>query len=615
MAVHESEPVSPAADPTGPHGPVALSTTRGRNLVPWAMLGAIGAVWRLMALEPPRTSEAVTLVVVALVWAIVLRLLATRPISAGSRVVLVGAAGLLLLAVAGLWVGRDSLLVALGGVLVVDASWPLQRPSLPWQRSRRFVAPLAVIALVVAQLQWVRLLPLPTVLALTAVAYLLALLPDPRVPERWRSAVASGSSSLISVLRSAWGRRGVRVWVGIGALALGVAALWSPVIEHLVTDPEFRVLGINDYPLHVEVGGRFSLFPYVNNAPHFLFHAATATWHLVFSLETAAVLAICSAITLSFVAVVVLMRQPTRVPPRLPLGMAVVVALWFFLAESPGLFAIWWGWVPSTSPIYTLHWWANPTWLTAMPFVVLTLPLVEAAIDAASARRRTAWPLVALGVVTVLGAVAKPALAIPLVPALPLYLVVVRRLPWDVVRTVLLWCAVPAGLIVFWQTWFLDSSDASQFSSGFTVEFIVDAPFGWSNVGWVFLFPFVLIVLAMALAGRDFFRDRSAQLVLTCLVFALPLMLFVNETGERSVHGNFAVPAQGCMTLLVLVSVRITACQLLDAWRTRSERRSAVVVVVVAAVALAFLAGGILSWLDGVGGASVPVDWLDNIRG
>lgn len=403
-------------------------------------------------------------------------------------------------------------------------------------------------------------------------------------------------------------------WAAVVMLGVAIAAIWSPTIWRLVHDGgSTRVLGINDYPLHVSVAGDFSLFPYVNSAPHFLFHATTAVWNLIFSLQTAAVLSVCTAVTLGFVAVVILMRQPQRTGARLPLTYAAAVTLWFYLAESPGLFAIWFGLVPASSPIYTIHWWGNPTWLAAVPFLVLTLPLLEWTISEAIEESSDRRPAVLLFVVTVLGTIAKPALAIPLIPALPIYLLWVRRLTWPAARSVLLACALPAALLVLWQIWFLDASNASEFSSGFAVEFIVDAPFGWSNVGWVFLFPFLPVVLAFVLVGRDFVRDRSVQLLLVCLAFAVPLMLLVNETGERASHGNFAVPAQGCMALLVLVSVRLVATRVLVAWRSRSLLDSRVVLGIVLILGTAYTAGGILSLLDGAGIVAIPINWLDSI--
>ena len=409
-------------------------------------------------------------------------------------------------------------------------------------------------------------------------------------------------------------RRRPSRWTVPAAVGLVIALLWSPVVHRLVTDWRSRVLGINDYPLHLQLADAFSIVPYVNNSPHFLFHAVTAFWSSVLPSPTAAVVTVVMFIWATFVAVAVLMEQSGVDGAALGTRTATALAAWYFLAETPALFALWSGVVPSTSPIYTVHWWGNPTWLAAFPFVVITIPLIERALAEPDRERWSGWAT-ALVVVTTVGAIAKPALAIPLIVGVPAYAFLVRRLPAATAWRLIGATSAPAAVVVAWQTWFLSTSSASRFGSGVTFKFIVDAPFGWSNVGLVWALPVLLPLAAMLIAGRAYWREPAVQLVLTLLAVAVPVMLFVTERGGRSSDGNLAVPTQACMALWILVSVRVAAQHIDRALRAGGMRALRPSMWVGLAVAVAFSAGGVLSYLHALDVADVPVDWVLAISG
>ncbi len=418
-----------------------------------------------------------------------------------------------------------------------------------------------------------------------------------------------GGGSADGVPRSATAQ-----WVRVGLVGFVVALFWSPVVDRLVTDWGSRVLGINDYPLHLELAQVFSISPYVNNSPHFLFHLVTAAWSVVLPDTTAAVVTIVVFIWATFLAVVVLMSQRDVRGETLGVAVSTGLAVWYFLAETPALFALWSGAVPPTSPIYTLHWWGNPTWLAAFPFVVITIPLVERALTEPQRGRWSRWEL-ALAAVTMVGAVAKPALAIPLVVGMPLYVFVVRRLPVARAWRLLAATTVPAAVVVAWQTWFLSTSSASRFGTGVRLQFIVDAPFGWSNVGLVWALPLLVPLTAMVIAGRDYWREPVVQLVLTLLAVAVPIMLFVTEQGSRTSDGNLAVPTQACVALWVLVSVRVAAQHIARSWRAGGPAALGPAEWIGLVVALSFSAGGVLAYLHALGAVDVPVDWVLAISG
>jgi hypothetical protein len=605
----------------GPHPGVGSSAAdrsiwlrRFRRWSPWAALGAAGASLRLFDQGGTAARAAVVLLGVAVIWALalaVLSVLGAPPVG----VVLI----LAILSVASIvftrpFLGRDSLLVGVAGVMVLDATFRRKRPSLPWLPRGSGVSLPALMVLVLAQYRWVSGWTLPGVVGLLLVAYTLALMPLPALfapsAAEW-ARVRSASATAWPRLKAIAGTSAARTFTIATALGL----VWAPVYWRLVNaSPTINVFGINDYPLHLEVARDFSLVPFRTNAPHFLFHAATAAWDLIVSSAIAPILTLSSATALSYVAVVVLFRQPSRGGVQLSAAGARVLALGYFMIETPALLALYWGAIPSTSPIYTVHWWPNPTWLVALPFMFFTLPLIERVIDGAGGGRDERAPWL-LGIVTVLGAIAKPGLALCLVPALPVYLVLVRKAGALALRRAVTWCVVPGAAVIVWQTWFLGLSSASQFSSGWTIDPVVDAPFGWSNVGVMFFMPFVPVLLALGVGRGAFLRERSVQLVLLCTTFALPLMLFVRETDERAQHGNLAVPMQACMTLLVALAIRFLGQHAVSSWRRhRAEGVPLPTSTVISAVAgCFFLAGGVLSLLDGVGLIHVPVDWLQLI--
>jgi hypothetical protein len=589
-----------------------------RRWLPWSALGATGPLVRLVILGGSSVRAAAILAGVAVVWAMVLAVLVAR--SRSSYVVL-PLVGILAVLVTGPFLGRDSLVVGVAGVLVVDAAIRRSEPSLPWHRRGSGVSVLALVVLVAAEYHWMGNVELWEVGLLLALAYGLAVAPLPLLFTPSASAAVAAVPSTAE-LRRRWhllaGRvRRVAAHPATRSWAVGglIGLAWAPVYWRLVnTSPAVAVLGINDFPLHLEVARDFSLVPFRTNAPHFLFHAVTAAWSLVLSSSVAPVVALSSATALSYVALVTLFEAPSRAGERLSTSWAQWLALGYFFAETPTLLALFTGLIPSTSPLYTVHWWPNPTWLMALPFMFLTLPLIERVIDDAVDERDSSAGVM-LGAVTVLGAIAKPGLALCLIPALPVYALFVRRSGAVAFRRLLLWCVLPGAAVIVWQTWFLGLSSASQFSSGWTIDPIVDAPFGWSNIGVEFFAPFLPVVLAAVATRGRFFRERSVQLVLLCSTIAYPLMLFVRETDERAQHGNLAVPTQACMTLLIALAVRSLAQEASSAVRERSDagRRPPALVVVSAVVAAAFLAAGVLSLLDGVGAVHVPIDWLETI--
>ena len=187
------------------------------------------------------------------------------------------------------------------------------------------------------------------------------------------------------------------------------------------------------------------------------------------------------------------------------------LALGYFLAESPTLLLIWTGVLAETTPFLAVHWWGNPTWLIALPFTLLALPMVDEFLSppaTSSPHPARRWLLTA---VLVLGLVAKPALGLCLVAAVPMLLLIRRadRATWERAAA---WIVVPTAAVVAWQIWFLRTSPRSQFGSGWTFDPVVEPVPGWDGIlSPLFWGPFVaIIVLAIWSSRGRFWRSRPS---------------------------------------------------------------------------------------------------------
>lgn len=518
-------------------------------------------------------------------------------------------------------VGRAPMLVALSGAALATAALVTGPTWAPSTSRARAPLALALSPLVVAQIAWIWWGRLPTVAALAACAAVLEL--GRRRPHlgsgtrrRWREvrwrARAAGRAD---VADPRW-----RAAVPALAVATAIAASWTPAIARLAHRPTVFVLGINDYQRHLEEAQRFALVPFHVGAPHLTFHVLTRVATPVLGAEWAPVLVLSLAVAAAVLAAANLLSLPCHDGHRLSAIAAVLMAGAYFLAETPALLLHATGIAAEDAPYLTVHWWGNPTWLMGLPFLFATVPLVQRLIDVECTPgapvtndegRRPRYLLLAACVMA--GALAKPSFVLVLVPALPTYLLAVRRAPARAVVAAVAWVSAPGAAVIAWQTWFLGSGQSTEFRSGWTFDPIVQPAFGWDRAGPAFWLPVFWVVLALLVTHGAFLRDPGVPVVLTCTAFALPLMLTVRETGEKAFDGNMAVPMQACTTLLVLLAVRACAVHVAGTWRTVEHRwhRPPPSVLAVSLLGVAFLAGGLLSHLDALGIVDVPTDWQD----
>jgi hypothetical protein len=604
---------------------------------PRASLDGRGAA----VLAPEVGEEAIWIIGLAsAIWLIFAMVVERRPVLVHlSAVCFVAASAAATAANAGRLPGAASAI----GVYVARAVFASWQPTAGWPPRRRRVAWLAVPPLMVAQVTWARgwgVLDQP--LSHGPIGYVVALLVALGAVElhhRWPAVIArmeaptvhfgegarrvAGAGRERAVLASgALRTRAANIdpsatrhrfrtrtvtamrWSAPGVL---VAVVWLPAIWLLCDRLDaFTVLGINDYPLHLEVAERFTLIPFATEGPHLLFHAGTAVARSALPDHTAPVAVIGVAIAAMVWAAVALLRAPDAVGRRLSMGHSQVMAVAWAFMETPAIVLMLVGVVDLATPVATVHWWGNPTWMVALPFAIAFLPAFEASVERSVASGRLAvGPVAGASVLLAVGAVAKPSFALCAVPVIPVYLALVRRAPMRLVGVVTVAVAGPTVLVVGWQTWFLATSPASRFSTGWTFDPVVAPAFGWGSVRPVLLLPLLVVALAVVVDARGLLRDTSVSFVLSCLAVAIPIMLSINETGERASHGNFWVPTQVCVSLLVLLSLRHIARRFWIDERTIPRWK----VIVVAAVGASFMAGGLVSWLTAADLISLQLTW------
>ncbi|MFM7068038.1 MAG: hypothetical protein ACKOYM_01135, partial [Actinomycetes bacterium] len=430
-----------------------------------------------------------------------------------------------------------------------------------------------------------------------------------------RRAVASGAATLWR--RGPATRIGNRPAVLLVAASVGVVALFAPLIWRLVnSDPPARVVGINDYPLHLDAVWTLRFWPLHVDAPHFLFHVLSAGIAPALGRQLAPVVVLLVAVLCTYWAAYAVVRGPLRDDPALTPVAGVWTALAFLFWETPTLLLIWLHLVPDSSRFMTVHAMYSPTWVVALPFALATVAMLDrvfarwAGPDGPSVQRHAA-----LGGVMVVGALAKPSFALVLVPGLLAYLLLFERRSGGEQRQSLraaaslwAWVAVPAALVMGWQVWFMAGSTSPVGGDTFRFAPISGPIFGWSQARWPFWLPLGWFAIVVWATRGQFLRERAVRLVGCCVVPAVAVFLLFTEVGPRAQHGNLGVPLQVCATLLFALSLR-SAASALGSWHRDLPRRIPVWFPVIVFCGALFIGSGVVAWADSLGILHVPINW------
>lgn len=425
---------------------------------------------------------------------------------------------------------------------------------------------------------------------------------------RWWRIVRRGARSGVRQIRPG-GRHHAVAIIAVGSVLL--AGLYVYPFWRMVNTPGALFLGINDYGIHLDSVRYFSLLPFRLNVPHFMFHAVSAAVDSMTSPSIGPVVTLCGAQVATFVTLIHLFRMRAPDSRTLGAGQATVAVGLFLVMETPTLVLLVLGIVPPTTRFMSVQALYSPTWVVGLPWAVLGIVLADGVLSDLPGRT-SGWDRrwVLAGIVAV-SAVAKPSFAVCFLPGFALYLLLHLDSVREAIATI--WrVSLPSLVVVGWQTWFLTTGQSRVWADSFVFRPIGGPVYGWARAGWPFWIPMVWLMLALWVTRGRVLSDRLVQLVLCCFVFAVALFLLFRESGQRAGHGNLGVPSQLCVFLLLALALRAIARESVRWWRRHRRgdvTRLPLSLALSAVVLVCFLAGGVLAYLDVVGGIHLPIRW------
>lgn len=390
------------------------------------------------------------------------------------------------------------------------------------------------------------------------------------------------------------------------ALMTAVSAAAVPLFRGQVQAFPRPIFGYSDFPVYLQVTRDLSLVPFEVPA-HFLFHVSTWLASLLLGIEWGAVV-VCSLSTgLAAVGAYVLGYRRSGGRDGLPPGGAAALSVWFLLAETPTVLAVAAGWLHIPPRMAVLHTWSSPTDTVCFGVAILALVLVLDLLESSEDPLVPAPRIWAVAALTILAGLAKPSFTVPLVPALVVIVLADRGRRPDSGR-ILRWVVAPNALVVFAQvvlvTRFIPDRYGDAGIGLVPLETIREMRLGSTGV-WFWLAALVVPLCAW-IGGRRWWRDTGTRLSLIALGVALVIAVLLTETGPRGGDPNLARPAFFWWVLLVLTSSRVAALEVADRWRARPPDRGLRTWGFVAVpVAAAFLASGVIVYLDAIGVGSL----------
>lgn len=420
----------------------------------------------------------------------------------------------------------------------------------------------------------------------------------------WRT-IATVAHQLAEVARRTAARPAT--WPLVVAVT-GSALLALPVIHRYAFSPSRDL--VSDYNIHLFHASRTTIVPFRLTTPFAYpgFHLSTALLRPVFGgVEGAATFLLVVAVGAA--AVVLTWTGSIRFADREPIGWwaGSAFALATIFIETPLI-------IEQALRLGNPYDWAavdhvfnSPTDLLVLPLALLQLLVLARAIRSDHLQRRSG---LALAVLSVAAMVAKPSLAMVLVGALPLVVLLARRLSAALVRYLLAWFYVPTAMVVAWQIWYLGAKEAGPDTVGIGIDPMATIRIvSLDRITPLFLLPEVVTIgLCVWAAGRRYLREPAIALALWSLLLSLVPLFLLAETGKRAGDATFAKPATICWVLLNLLSWRFLAGEAVTWRRGRADGAAAPpwLLAVTAFLALCLVAGAI-SYLDAVGITTLPI--------
>lgn len=345
-----------------------------------------------------------------------------------------------------------------------------------------------------------------------------------------------------------------------------------PIFWRQAVDPNTFIRGTNDINSALPRIDYIQFWPPRSSAAHPTYMVLIKLLLKVTSLPVATTLVASLSIAATVAVLMAVARSRWDSRPPLPIWMAAGFGLSYIFLENPAAI------VPRGDSFFTrfqpadgfargtsfasTHQWATPTIIMSLPFALallwLLLRLLNESEPPTASLSRYRWHMLAL---TVFLTILQPATTLALAPAVPVYLILSKRLHRDTVRSAL-WFVVPGTAIVLAQVWFL-ASNVSPYEQATWLwrPFWVWHYFGLDRA--VFFLTFVFYLFCIGFGRRRYITDPAVALSAIALFIAMwPFLLLEHTTVADIPDGDLGVPPLMAMILLFMSSLRFWAIEL-----------------------------------------------------
>jgi hypothetical protein len=328
-----------------------------------------------------------------------------------------------------------------------------------------------------------------------------------------------------------------------GGVGLAAAALAWPAVRTAVYD------GVSDFRWHARAAQAWAQTGDLQ-VPHFGFHALLVGLHALMPgvdwLTLAVVVAVAGVAALAVVVVVALGPHPAALTGAVALALVFASPVSLLSLSAHNLYHGYIG-------LAVYH---NPTMLVLKPLAVAVWLAGVRALDGG------AWPAAAVAALSISATLVKPSLALPLVPALLISMLLLRRAPGADLRGVALGIVIPTCAVLAWQFAFRYVVGAGQEAQA-SIELAPLRVMRWkdASVPARFLLSTLFAVTVAACFPRQVASRADTRLAWLVFGFGAALAYMLAEGGELASQANFVWSAQIGLLLLFVASARVVLDQ------------------------------------------------------
>lgn len=345
--------------------------------------------------------------------------------------------------------------------------------------------------------------------------------------------------------------RRVDLWTAGIVLAYILPLLWR------IPSVEFRIMGQNDTPWHMDVAPTLKLWPPDPQIPHFLNAALVRVLTHPLGLHGAQVVVLVAAVVAGGL---VISRNLRLLIPAVRAETCAAIAVIVTIGQSPTVLVREATEVTLGHAYLPLNTFMNPTSIVVLPFAFWQFRKVVELVRSIERGEATREQRAVVATIVVLTMVAKPSLDLALIPALVLVLLPRwRRVPPPggrprAIAQLATAVALPFTLVFAWQTWMVTTQIPEVDRGSFAIR-----PFAVLD-SWGFERPdfwLVLLLPAVAIWVCSPRRPLSFELrvALVTLAVAFTIGSLMAETGNRSGDAAYTAPIGVAISLVTVYAV------------------------------------------------------------